>query len=59
MDCVSIQRDEPRALASGSSLRTDAQSMRYLTCTMILIVDLRVTGYLVLTIWVAGDCGTM
>ena len=40
MVCVPVRRDNFRAKARGLSLRTGAQTMLYLTCTMISSVDL-------------------
>ena len=56
MDRPPVLRDNPRALASdGLSLRTGGRTMLYLTCSMILSVDLHVAWYLRLKIWVSGD----
>ena len=38
--------------------RTGAQSMLYLTCTMISSVDLAHYGVSSAKDWVSGDCGT-
>ena len=46
MVCAPVRRDNPRALARG--LSTGAQTMFYLTCTMISSLDLHITEYLVL-----------
>ena len=40
MVCAPVRRDNPRALARGLSLRTGAQTMLCLTCTMLSGVDL-------------------
>ena len=50
MACAPVRRDNPRAIARGLSLRTGAQTMLCLTCTMISSVDLHITEYLVLEV---------
>ena len=58
MVCAPVRRDNPRALARGSSLRTGAQTMLYLTCTMLFSVDIAHYGISLVKDWVSGDCGT-
>ena len=48
MVCAPVRRDNP--LARGIIDRTGAQTMLYLTCTIISSVTLRITEYLVLKI---------
>lgn len=50
-----IEGDNPRALASGLSTVQVDETCINLTCNMIPSVDLDVTGYLVLKIWVSWD----
>ena len=57
MVCASVQRDNPRALARGLSC-TGAQTMLYLTYTMISNVDLAHYGVSCANDWVSVDCGT-
>ena len=40
MACAPVRRDNPRALAEGIIDRTGAQTVLYLTCTMLSSVDL-------------------
>ena len=57
MVCAAARRDNPRALARGLSLRTGAQTMLYLTCTMISSVELAYYGVSCAKDWVSVDCG--
>ena len=57
--CVLIRRDNPLAEARGLPLRTGAQTMLYLTCTMISRVDLAHKGASHAKDWVSVDCGTI
>ena len=62
MVCAPVRRDDPRALARGLSTvqahKSCAQTMLYLTCTMMLSVDLAHYGVSRVKDWVSGDCGT-
>ena len=62
MVCAPVRRDNPRALApsfsSGIIDRTGAQTMLYLTCTTINIVDLAHYRVFRAKDWVSVDCGT-
>ena len=58
MVCAPVRRVNPRALASRYSTVQAEKNMFYLICTIISGVELVRYGYLVLTIWVSGDCGT-
>ena len=40
MVCAPVRRDNPRAFSSGIIDRTGAQTVLYLTCTMLSSVDL-------------------
>ena len=55
MVCESVRRDNPRA--SGIIDRTDAQTMLYLTCTMISSVDLAHLEVIRAKDWLSVDCG--
>ena len=44
--------------SEGLSLRTGAQTMLYLTCTMISSVDLVHYGVFCAKDWISVDCGT-
>ena len=57
MVCAPVRKDNPRA--RGLSLRTGAQTMLYLTCTMISSVDLAHYRGSRVKDWVSGDCGTI
>ena len=63
MVCASVRRDNPRALARSFSEGiidcTGAQSMLYLTCTMISSVDLAHYGLSRAKDWLSVDCGTI
>ena len=52
------RRDNPLAKARGLSLRTGAQTMLYLTCTMISSVDLAHYGVSRAKDWISVVCGT-
>ena len=58
MVCAPAWRDNPRALARGIIDRIGAQTMPYLTCTMISSVDLAHYGISLAKDRVSGDCGT-
>ena len=61
MVCAPVRRDNPRATSSGIIDRTGAQTMLYLTCTMIYSVDLACYGVSRVRDardWVSVDCGT-
>ena len=58
MVCVPVQRDNSRALA-GIIDCTGAQTMLYLTCTMISSVDLAHYGLFRAKDCISVDCGTM
>ena len=49
---------ESPSFSGGIIERTCAQTMLYLTCTMISIVDLAHYGVSRAEDWVSGDCGT-
>ena len=51
--------DNPLAKARGLSLRTGAQTMLYLTGTIITSVDLAHYGVSRAKDWVSLDCGTI
>ena len=57
MVCAPVRRDNPLAKARGLSLRTGAQTMLYLTCTMICRVDLAQYGVSRAKDLVSVDCG--
>ena len=57
MVCAPVRRDNPRALARGLST-VQAQTMLYLTCTMISSVDLAHYGVPRAKNWVFVECGT-
>ena len=59
MVCAPVRRDNPLAKARGLSLRTGAQAMLYLTCTMISSVDLGHYEVSRAKDWVSVDCGTI
>ena len=54
MVCAPVRRDNPRALARGLG----AQTMLYLTCITIIIVDLARYGVSRAKDWVSVACGT-
>ena len=54
----SVRRDNPPSFSSGIIDRTDAQTMLYLTCTMIASVDLAHLEETRAKDWVSVDCGT-
>ena len=57
--CALVRRDNPRALARGLlTVQAGAQTMLYLTCTMISTVDLAHYGVSRAKGWVSVDCGT-
>ena len=58
MVCAPVKRDNPRAFSEGIIESTDAQTMLYLTCTMISSVDLAHYGVSRAKDWVSVDCGT-
>ena len=58
MVCALIRRDNPLAKAQGLSLHTGAQTMLYLTCTIISSVDLAHYGVSHTKDWVSVKCGT-
>ena len=60
MICAPVRRDNPRALAKarGLFLRTGAQTMLYLTCTIISSIDLSHYGVSRAKDLVSVDCGT-
>ena len=58
MACASVRRDNPRAITRGLSLRTGAQTMLYLACTMISSVDLAHYGVSRAKDWIFVDCGS-
>ena len=58
MVCAPVRRDNSRALARGLSLRTGAQTILYITCTMISSVDLAHYGVSSAKDWVSVECGT-
>ena len=51
MVCAPVLRDNPRAIAG-------AQTMLYLTCTIITSVNLAHYGVSRAKYWVSVDCGT-
>ena len=53
-----VRKDNPRALAMGIIDRTGAQTMLYLTCTIISSVDLAHYRVSRAKDWVSMDCGT-
>ena len=59
MVCASVRRDNPRALAMGIIDLTGAQTMLYLTCTIISSVDLAHYGVSRAIDWESVDCDTM
>ena len=59
MVCAPVRRDNPLAEARGLSLRTGAQTMLYLTCTIISSVDVAHYGVSCAKNWVSVDCGTI
>ena len=54
MVCAPVRRDK----SSGIIDRTGAQTMLYLTCTMISCVDLACYGESHAKVWASVDCGT-
>ena len=63
MVCPSVRSsactvDNPLAKARVLSLRTDGQTMLYLTCSLMPSVDLARYGYYALKNLVSGNCAT-
>ena len=56
-DLCACTVDNPLAQGRGLSLHTGAQTMLYLTCTMISCVDLAQYGVSRAKDWVSVDCG--
>ena len=54
MDCAPVERESPECIIDS----TGAQTMRYLTCTMISSVDLAHYQVYHAKDWVSVDCGT-
>ena len=59
MVCAPVRRDNPLVKARGSSLRTGAQTVLCLTCTMIFSVTLAHKGVSRAKDWVTVDSGTI
>ena len=58
MVCAPVRRDNPPSFSGGIIDRTSAQTMLYLTCTMISSVDLAHYGVSRTKEWVPVNCGT-
>ena len=58
MVCAPIRRDNPPSFSEGIIDRTGAQTMLYLTCTMIFSVYLAHYGVSRAKDWVSVDYGT-